>query len=868
MSSNIAVLKNLVEGMSQEEKVKVAKEGHHPLVPVYMVVDSLKKEQEMDKTLQELEAASNLPPAEETIKDRLVAAVSRPGGLRSLDSATGSEAIGPSYAGALPDMPGLGAGEAMPRSYTGPTWAPQMPTGTMTAARGGVVPGYASGGFYGQQEEEDYLRGLSVDELNANYYNSLEPYTGTSGFSFPARPYGGESPSIGPSDPLGGPGFLAEISPAGLWGFATTRANKARNLARLIEDLKNVDPKTLTSAERATLEARKARDKMLEGQKRLEPFLDATKDAFGRGVTGTRDLFGRGATTTKDWLSGAGSTIGGARDRFTGGIRSLFNRTTPKKTSKTTPKTSKESFDEGHERTFGSNGGGGNRWKSTKSKLKTAGKGFLGGSLLLGLASLASVDPEEEEEYETTVRERRNEGLGDRLTLQEADSILAQAAIPPDSSRVDVPGSTTALYNTNEIPGVQGVIGDILNKYGLTGDSVGPTRTMASTAGSEAALQAIDDRMEKFRTDLGKLSPGQVQQAELIKEQMERLKVTRGAVIQRALTRQGEDIRTADEDLASLEDRYNTKVGAVDAITDKRIGQLEDRLQPRIDEGIASLESRAGDYDRDKRAATFLALSDVLGARNVDPRRSNFSSIGEAIGEFEDDELETATGMITDLRDIEDALEAGVIGYEDAQLLAKEQLGDALFAGQRDIRDRRRTDFRTAQDSILDAVTGSQAEIDALNAGNIQMLLDNEDRMNALNPSIMRTLNERYAAELRSEALDQEHLDALYQSELEGLATGEIPRIESELDAQRVQERLIALGDKSAFHYDNTLGEAERIEMIIRLRVKLLEWDRRTSRLTDDEVKEQGKEIDFKAGGVIPGYKHGGMSTLDLINRL
>jgi len=391
---------------------------------------------------------------------------------------------------------------------------------------------------------------------------------------------------------------------------------------------------------------------------------------------------------------------------------------------------------------------------------------------------------------------------------------------------------------------------------------------MASTAGSEAALQAIDDRMEKFRTDLGKLSPGQVQQAELIKEQMERLKVTRGAVIQRALTRQGEDIRTADEDLASLEDRYNTKVGAVDAITDKRIGQLEDRLQPRIDEGIASLASRAGDYDRDKRAATFLALSDVLGARNVDPRRSNFSSIGEAIGEFEDDELETATGMITNLRDIEDALEAGVIGYEDAQLLAKEQLGDALFAGQRDIRDRRRTDFRTAQDSILDAVTGSQAEIDALNAGNIQMLLDNEDRMNALNPSIMRTLNERYAAELRSEALDQEHLDALYQSELEGLATGEIPRIESELDAQRVQERLIALGDKSAFHYDNTLGEAERIEMIIRLRVKLLEWDRRTSRLTDDEVKEQGKEIDLKAGGVIPGYKHGGMSTLDLINRL
>ena len=791
MSSNIAVLKNLVEGMSQEEKVKVAKEGHHPLVPVYMVIDSLKKEQEMDKTLQELEAASNLPPAEETIKDRLVAAVSRPGGLRSLDSATGSEAIGPSYAGALPDMPGLGAGEAMPRSYTGPTWAPQMPTGTMTAARGGMVPGYANGGFYGQQEEEDF-----------GFLDRSE--SPRRPFRFTPTPYGGESPSIGPPDPLGGPGFLAEISPAGLWGFATTRANKARNLGRLIEDLKNVDPKTLTSAERATLEARKARDKMLEGQKRLEPFLDATKDVFGRGVTGTRDLygrgvtgtrdlFGRGATTTKDWLSGAGSTIGGARDRFTGGIRSLFNRTTPKKTSKTTSKTSKESFDEGHERTFGSNGGGGNRWKSTKSGLKTAGKWGLGGSLLLGLA------------------------------------------------RLQVPGTPTTT----------------------------PTRTMASTAGSEAALQAIDDRMEEFRTEFGKLSPGQVQQAELIKEQMEQLKVTRGAVIQRALTRQGEDIRTADEDLASLEDRYNTKVGAVDAITDKRIEQLEDRLQPRIDQGVASLASRAADYDRDKRAATFLALSDTLGARNVDPRRSNFSSIGKAIGEFEDDSLTTATGMITDLRDIEDALEAGVIGYEDAQLLAKERLGDALFAGQRDIRDRRRTDFRTAQDSILDAVTGSQAEIDALNAGNIQMLLENEARMHALNPSMMDTLNERYAAELRSEALEQERLDALYQSELEGLASNEIPRIESELDAQRVQEQLTALGDKSAFKYDNTLGEAERIEMIIRMRAKLLDWQRRSSTLTGDEVEEQSKGINFNAaGGVIPGYKHGGMPTLDLINRL
>ena len=264
-----------------------------------------------------------------------------------------------------------------------------------------------------------------------------------------------------------------------------------------------------------------------------------------------------------------------------------------------------------------------------------------------------------------------------------------------------------------------------------------------------------------------------------------------------------------------------------------------------------------------------MALSDTLGARNVDPRRSNFSSIGKAIGEFEDDSLTTATGMITDLRDIEDALEAGVIGYEDAQLLAKERLGDALFAGQRDIRDRRRTDFRTAQDSILDAVTGSQAEIDALNAGNIQMLLENEARMHALNPSMMDTLNERYAAELRSEALEQERLDALYQSELEGLASNEIPRIESELDAQRVQEQLTALGDKSAFKYDNTLGEEERIEMIIRMRAKLLDWQRRSSTLTGDEVEEQSKGINFNAaGGVIPGYKHGGMPTLDLINRL
>ncbi len=411
---------------------------------------------------------------------------------------------------------------------------------------------------------------------------------------------------------------------------------------------------------------------------------------------------------------------------------------------------------------------------------------------------------------------------------------------------------------------MQGVIGDILNKYGLTGDSVGPTRTMASTAGSEAALQAIDDRMEKFRTDLGKLSPGQVQQAELIKEQMERLKVTRGAVIQRALTRQGEDIRTADEDLASLEDRYNTKVGAVDAITEKRIGQLEDRLQPRIDEGIASLASRAGDYDRDKRAATFLALSDVLGARNVDPRRSNFSSIGEAIGEFEDDELETATGMITNLRDIEDALEAGVIGYEDAQLLAKEQLGDALFAGQRDIRDRRRTDFRTAQDSILDAVTGSQAEIDALNAGNIQMLLDNEDRMNALNPSIMRTLNERYAAELQSEALDQERLDAQSLAIQEAMAESGIQPIESPSQATEIMQQITDLQSQTSTQYDY-LSDSEKKVRLMLLQYIYDDWMQRQSGMT---IAEASERLGSSAGGVIPGYKHGGMPTLDLINRL
>ena len=224
---------------------------------------------------------------------------------------------------------------------------------------------------------------------------------------------------------------------------------------------------------------------------------------------------------------------------------------------------------------------------------------------------------------------------------------------------------------------------------------------------------------------------------------------------------------TAAEDLASLEERYKTKTEAVDAITKKRIGQIERRLQPRIDRGVASLERSAADYDTDKRAAALLALSDTLGARNVDPRRSGFSSIGKAIGEFEDDELETATGMITNLRGIEDALEDGRIGYEDARLLAQERLDDSLFSGKRDMRDSLREGIYGYEDSLLDLTTGTQDAINTLNLGSIGDQISTELSGRALNDPLLTLMQDQLNNAERMELATQRAMDERTVAQIE-----------------------------------------------------------------------------------------------------
>lgn len=599
MSSNIAVLKNLVDGMSQEQKIKVAKEGHHPLVPVYMVVDSLKKEQEMDKTLEELEAASNLPPAEETVRDRLVAAVSRPGGLRSLDSAEESEAIGPSYAGALPDMPGLGAGEAMPRSYTGPTWAPQMPTGTMTAARGGVVPGYANGGFYGQQEEEDF--GF-LDRSESD----RRP------FRFTPTPYGGESPSIGPPDPLGGPGALEHISPAGLPGFLLTK---------------------------------------------------------GKGVLG----LGKAAWDFAKKIPGAQKAVDFAKNHP-----------------------------------------------------------YIAAATSLPVAALGSA--------------------GYR-------SVTADPADDLDSSS----SSSDSTETTYPRPILENILAwEAENSGGSTG-----IRQLADTSVSSGLRTDLHNEIKRLRSEYAELTPGQEDRAKYIQQQIQQLQGLAATRKGQLTARKDMFETTAAEDLASLEERYKTKTEAVDAITKKRIGQIERRLQPRIDRGVASLERSAADYDTDKRAAALLALSDTLGARNVDPRRSGFSSIGKAIGEFEDDELETATGMITNLRGIEDALEDGRIGYEDARLLAQERLDDSLFSGKRDMRDSLREGIYGYEDSLLDLTTGTQDAINTLNLGSIGDQISTELSGRALNDPLLTLMQDQLNNAERMELATQRAMDERTVAQIE-----------------------------------------------------------------------------------------------------
>ena len=123
--------------------------------------------------------------------------------------------------------------------------------------------------------------------------------------------------------------------------------------------------------------------------------------------------------------------------------------------------------------------------------------------------------------------------------------------------------------------------------------------------------------------------------------------------------------------------------------------------------------------------------------------------------------------MITNLRGIEDALEDGRIGYEDARLLAQERLDDSLFSGKRDMRDSLREGIYGYEDSLLDLTTGTQDAINTLNLGSIGDQISTELSGRALNDPLLTLMQDQLNNAERMELATQRAMDERTVAQIE-----------------------------------------------------------------------------------------------------
>ena len=159
------------ESMTRKELADVLKKGYHPLIPVHVVAARAEDLKKLDEAQKKLEQIAGIPEPGQDIASKLAQYLeSQPG--RQEQNPFMPE--GPSQRMAA--MPGQGPGGAMPTPGVpsvpggagGPMpGMPRMPQGgamtagmPMRAAGGGLVPEYQTGGFYGEQEEEDFVGDL------------------------------------------------------------------------------------------------------------------------------------------------------------------------------------------------------------------------------------------------------------------------------------------------------------------------------------------------------------------------------------------------------------------------------------------------------------------------------------------------------------------------------------------------------------------------------------------------------------------------------------------------------------------------------------------------------------------------------------
>ena len=171
------------ESMTRKEVADALKKGH-PLVPGFLLADRAKQFQQNEALLKVLEEKANLPQPGQTITDKLQTYLQNSLSQERQELSPVRAPQGTQTA--QTDMPGQGAGEAMPGARMpagagGPMPGPTMPPGAgqaINARRGGVV-GFQGGGTPGSFIRRNLAKDAQpiTDFIKRNLAKDAQPTT-------------------------------------------------------------------------------------------------------------------------------------------------------------------------------------------------------------------------------------------------------------------------------------------------------------------------------------------------------------------------------------------------------------------------------------------------------------------------------------------------------------------------------------------------------------------------------------------------------------------------------------------------------------------------------------------------------------------